>query len=219
MKSKKNNKYYMIKKERAEYLQYKDYIRETKINSQLQHENIIRLYGHFEDYEKISKINEIYYETKKNYEDRKIYCLVYELIENDDLEQYLWKHRKKYKENDYIPIEEDFIIKILTQTLRALNYMQSQSVIHRALSLDNIQLDENNNVKIKNFRLSALMKDNNPINKNKDPDLFCNYSYVGKINFVCPEIYNKQKYDYKADIFSLGKSMLCLMSKNYRYIN
>ena len=214
MKSKKNNKYYLIKKERPEYVQYKDYIRETKINSQLQHENIIRLYGNFEDYEKFPKISEIYYETKRDYEDKKIYCLVYELIENDDLDCYLWKHREKYKENDYIPIEEDFIIKILTQTLRALNYMQSQSVIHRDLSLDNIQLDENNNVKIKNFRLSALMKDNNPINKNKDLDLFCNYSYVGKINFVCPEIYNKQKYDYKADIFSLGKSMLCLMSKN-----
>ena len=57
------------------------------------------------------------------------------------------------------------------------------------------------------------MKDNNPINKNKDPDLFCNYSYIGQINFVCPEIYNKQKYDYKADIFSFGKSILCLMSK------
>ncbi len=210
MKSKKNNHYYMIKKEIPEKFRDKrNFIRETRINSQLHHENIIRLYGYFEDCEKESKINEIYYEKKRYYEDVMIYCLVYELIENDDLEQYLYKHKEKYKK----PIEEDFIIKILTQTLSALNYMQSQSVIHRDLTLDNILLDENNNVKIKNFGISALMKDNNPINKNKHPDLFCNYSFVGKIDFVCPEIYKSQKYDYKADIFSLGKSILCLMSK------
>ena len=118
----------MIKKEIPEkFRDRRNFIRETIINSQLHHENIIRLYGNFEDYEKESKINEIYYEKKRYYEDVMIYCLVYELIENDDLEQYLYKHKEKYKK----PIEEDFIIKILTQTLSALNYMQSQSVIHR----------------------------------------------------------------------------------------
>jgi serine/threonine protein kinase len=92
--------------------------------------------------------------------------------------------------------------------------MQSQSVLHRDLNLYNILLDENNNIKIADFELSALMKDNNPINKNKDPDLFCDYERVGRMDIVCPEILNNKKYDYKADIFSLGISMLCLMSKN-----
>ena len=92
--------------------------------------------------------------------------------------------------------------------------MQSQSVLHRNLNLDKILLDENNNIKISDFDFSALMKDDNPINKNKDPDLFCNYESVGRADIACPEIFNNKKYDYKADIFSLGLSMLCLMSKN-----
>ena len=92
--------------------------------------------------------------------------------------------------------------------------MQSQNAIHRDLKLDNILLDENNNIKIADFELSALMKDNNPINKNKDPDLFCDYERVGRMDIVCPEILNNKKYGYKADIFSLGISMLYLMSKN-----
>ena len=58
------------------------------------------------------------------------------------------------------------------------------------------------------------MKDDNPINKNKDEDLFMNFTRVGRLDFVCPEIEKGVKYDYKADIFSLGLSMLSLMSKN-----
>ena len=34
------------------------------------------------------------------------------------------------------------------------------------------------------------------------------------MRFASPEILNKKEYDYKVDIFSLGLSMLCLMSKD-----
>ena len=215
MKSKKNNMYYMIKKiPKDTRFNIKNFKRENKIQSQLNNENIIKLYGYFEDIEKASKINEIYKKREKILEDAKVYCLVLEFAKNGSLGKYLSKHKEKYKEDNYIPIEQDFIFKILTQALSALNYMQSQSVLHRGLELDNILLDENNNIKIADFELSALMKDNNPINKNKDPDLFCDYERVGRMDIVCPEIWNGKKYDYKADIFSLGISMLYLMSKN-----
>lgn len=62
--------------------------------------------------------------------------------------------------------------------------MQSKSVLHRDLKLDNLLLDKNNNIKIKYFGLSALMKDDNPINKNKDEDLFMNCTMVGRLDFV-----------------------------------
>jgi len=122
MKSKKNNKYYMIKKivKNDSHFSKKNFKRETQIQSQLNHENIIRLYGYFEDIEKVNKINEIYeikgkiFKQEKFLEDAKIYCLVFEFIEHDNLDDYLKKYRKKHEENDYIPIEQDFIIKILT---------------------------------------------------------------------------------------------------------
>ena len=224
MKSKKNNRYYMIKKiiKNGKKFNNKNFKREIEIQSKLIHENIIKLYGYFEDIEKASKINEIIeinerriYKREKIVEDAKVYCLVLEFAEKGSLEDYLSNHKKKYNEDNYVPIEQDFIFKILTQALSALNYMQSQSVLHRDLKLNNILLDENNNIKISDFGLSALMKDNNPINKNKDPDLFCNYEQVGRVDFASPEILNNNKeYDYKVDIFSLGLSMLCLMSKD-----
>ena len=37
------------------------------------------------------------------------------------------------------------------------------------------------------------MKDDNPINENKDLDLFCNYTRVGRADFVCPEIEGRCK--------------------------
>ena len=221
MKSKKNNKYYMIKKiMKSDSL--KNFKREIEIQSHLNHENIIRLYGYFEDIEKANKIKEIFenrleFKREKILEDAKVYCLVLELAENGSLEKYLKIHKEKYKEDNYIPIEQDFIIKVLTQALSALNYMQSQSVLHRDLKLNNIFLDEKNNIKISNFEISALMKDNNPINKNKDPDLFCRYSLVGRVDFVSPEMLNYKEYDYKVDIFSLGLSMLWLMSKTSQF--
>jgi len=209
MKSKINNKYYAIKKiiKNSKNFKMKDFEREIQIHSQLNHENIISFYGYFEDKEEENKMNEIL-------EDATIYCLVLEFVENGSLENYLFKHREKYKEYDYIPIEQDFIIKILTQALSALNYLQSQSILHRDLYLDNILLDRNNNIKIVDFGLSALMKDDNPINKNKDSILFCNYSIVGRVDVASPEIQKRKKYDYKTDIFSLGLSMICLMSQN-----
>ena len=223
MKSKKNNKYYTIKKVIINSLHFnrKDFKREIEIQSHLNHENITRLYGYFEDIEKASKINEIYgnektkhFINKKILEDEKVYCLVCEFAKNGNLKDYLSKDKKKYNEDNFIPIKQDFIIKILTQALNALTYLQSQSVLHRDLKFDCIYLDENNDIKISDFRISALMRDDNPINKNKDPDLFYNNEQVGRLDFVSPEIFDGKNYDYKTDIYSLGLIMLCLMSKN-----
>ena len=105
---------------------------------------------YFKGIEKESKINEI--NTKEQLlVDTVIFCLVLKFVENGSLENYLSKHREKYKQNDYIPIEQDFIIKTLTQALSGLNYFQSQSVLHKDLFIDNILLDKNNNIKIVDF--------------------------------------------------------------------
>ena len=89
MKSKKNSRYYMIKKiiKNHEKFNNKNFKRETEIQRQLNHENIIKLYGYFEDIEKASKINEIFKdiynsEREKLLNDTKVYCLVLEFTKN-----------------------------------------------------------------------------------------------------------------------------------------
>ena len=46
----------------------------------------------------------------------------------------------------------------------------------------------------------------------KDLELFSAFSKKGTYNFICPEIINEENYDFQADIYSLGLTMLWLMS-------
>jgi serine/threonine protein kinase len=64
MKSKKDNKFYAIKKidVKSKKFKQKDFTRETKIMLDLNHENIIKFYGYFKDKEKIDKYKEIFTE-------------------------------------------------------------------------------------------------------------------------------------------------------------
>jgi serine/threonine protein kinase len=91
--------------------------------------------------------------------------------------------------------------------------LHSKSIIHRDIKSDNILLDENNNVKISDFGLAAIVRDQNEENKNKDVDLFSGGTFVGHAKYVCPGILEGDKnYNYQADIFSLGLTILYLMS-------
>ena len=218
MKSKKNNLYYAIKKlDKYKIRNIKNFQRETEIMFSLNHENIIKFYGYFEDKENINKYKEVYHDKinveKGNY-DRIIYCLVLEYAPNGSLNDYIRRNREYSKiKNIYTPIEESFIIKIFKQLLNALNYLFSKSIMHRDIKPDNILFDKNNNIKITDFGLSALYKDQNPENKNKPDYSFGDSSGLGRYDFISPEIQKGIKYDFESDIFSLGLTILCLMSK------
>ena len=219
MKSKKDNKFYAIKKLdiNSKKFNLKDFKRETEIMKDLNHENIIRLYGYFKDKEDKYKYNKIYKIDET--EDKEVVCLVLEYAENGTLENYLNEYKIKFKnENEYTPLEEKTIIKIFKQLLSAVKYLHSKSIMHRDIKPDNILLDKNNNIKVSDFGISALYNDNNDENCDKDLDLFSHGTRVGRRDFVCPEIEYSEKYDYVCDTFSLGLTMLCLMSFKYPII-
>ena len=102
----------------------------------------------------------------------------------------------------------------MEQILSALKYLHNKGVVHLNIKLDNILLDENNNIKISGFGISALLKEENNIENEEDEDLICHCSQVGRRDFVCPEIEKGVIYDYRCDIYSLGLTMLCLMTKD-----
>ena len=101
MKSKKNGKFYAVKKiDRnpvGKQFNFIDFKRETKIMINLNHQNLIRLYGFFEDNENIKKFLEIYNEKNLNIEneDRKVCCLVLEFANNGTLERYYQNYKLK----------------------------------------------------------------------------------------------------------------------------
>ena len=242
MKSKKDGKFYAVKKIdiNSQRFHLKDFKRETNIMINLYHQNIIRLYGFFKDIEKIEKFKEIYNNNEEKYigtEDKKVCCLILEFANNGSLEEYYEKYKlkkesykngevidkkklenktedeiKKIINDNFIPLDEKIVIKFFKQLLNAILYLHINSIIHRDIKPDNILFDENNNIKISEFDISTLVRDQNALNQDKDLDLFSNCTRKGHIGFVCPEIYLNNQYDYQADIFPLGLTILYLMS-------
>ena len=219
MKSKKNNRIFAIKKIDINSHQFniKDFQREKEIMFMLNHENIIKFYGYFQDKENINKYKEIYKDKKnKNYLDElkgdiSIYCLVLEYTGNDSLKKF---HNNKIENRDknLVPVEQKDIINILKKLLTGLKYLHDKGIMHRDITPDNILLDENNNVKISNFGISAILKDYKTKNKKLNENLFSTNTIVGRIDYSSPEIQRGEKYDYSCDIYSLGLTILYLMS-------
>ena len=225
MRSKINNTIYAIKKidKNDKNFEPMDYFRETSNMINLNHENIVKLYGYFIDYENINKFKDIYQDEiisgNKSINSQNQYveicCVVLEFVENGTLESYNKNYKIQYKNtNNFIPLEQNFIIKIFKQLLSALNYLHSKSIMHRDIKPDNILLDANYNIKISDFGISALYNNNNIENINKNSFLFSEFTQVGRNDFLPPEMEGKGNfYDFRCDIFCLGLTMLCLMSK------
>ena len=177
MRSIINHKIYAIKKinKNSSEFNQKNFKRETEITMNLNHENLIKLYGYFEDKENIFKYKEIYKDKKKKdnldnlTQDVEIYCLVLEYAERGSLEYHYKDFMGKCPGQH---IRTNFIIKIFKQLLNGLKYLEDKSVIHRDIKPDNILLDSNYNVKISDFGISALYKRTLSLNeKNIDSSL------------------------------------------------
>ena len=227
MKSKKDNKFYAIKKIdiNSDKFEPKNFKREAKIMENLNHENIIKFYGYFKDKERIDKYKEIFTEiySKKNYknkldaleketEDKEVYCLVMEFAQNGSLEDYYNKYKQNFFDKEHFTqLDQKFIIKVFKQILNGLKYLKSKSIIHRDIKPDNILLDEENNVKISDFGIAAVFRDTN-FDEDIEETLISKGTQAGRIDYVCPEIEEGKEYDFGADIYSLGLTMIFLMS-------
>ena len=193
VKCRKNNLIYVVKKiEQNIFKQINNqeinYQREISILNDITNKNnpnIIKIYGNFQD---------------ENYR-----YLILEYIEGKALTQL----RKEYEQrNEYIP--QKLIIYIFKQLLNILTFLHDNChIIHRDITPDNIIIDNNYNIKLIGFGLSAYLENQNPL-------LVSRKSFVGKRKYVAPEILNNSylNYDYKIDIFILGCTMFNMMNPN-----
>ena len=93
-------------------------------------------------------------------------------------------------------VNEEIIWDIAYQCLLGLEYLHSQNIIHRDIKLLNIFMSKNKSVKIGDMGMAKILS-------NKEMKL----SRVGTPLYLAPELVRKEKYDYKADIWSLGCSL------------
>ncbi|KAA8543673.1 hypothetical protein F0562_021581 [Nyssa sinensis] len=102
-------------------------------------------------------------------------------------------------------LKEDVARKYFQQLINAVDFCHSRGVYHRDLKLENLLLDENENLKVSDFGLSALAE-----SKRQDGLL---HTTCGTPAYVAPEVINRKGYDgAKADIWSCGVILFVLLA-------
>ncbi|XP_032408846.1 STE20-like serine/threonine-protein kinase isoform X4 [Xiphophorus hellerii] len=101
------------------------------------------------------------------------------------------------------PLTEPQIRVVCKQTLDALTYLHETKVIHRDLKAGNILLSLDGEVKLADFGVSA--KNTNTLQRRD--------SFIGTPYWMAPEVVmcetsKDRPYDYKADIWSLGVTLI-----------
>ena len=139
--------------------------------------NILRLVKNKSN--NIEKFYGVYYSKEEN-----TIWIILEYFEYGNIMSYLTKIN--------YPINEELISTIIQNVLFGLLYLHSINIIHRDIKCQNLLLSKEGRVKISDFGIS--------INKNI---VNCN-NRVGTPYWMSPEVINRQKYNEKTDIWSVG---------------
>ncbi|KAD4584279.1 hypothetical protein E3N88_21880 [Mikania micrantha] len=102
-------------------------------------------------------------------------------------------------------LKEQIARKYFQQLINAVDFCHSRGVYHRDLKPENLLLDENDNLKVSDFGLSALAE-----SKHQDGLL---HTTCGTPAYVAPEVINRKGYEGdKADIWSCGVILYVLLT-------
>ena len=186
VKSKITNKVYAMKEIKAERYsnesQRKEVQKEIKLLDNLDHPHIITYFSSFSE-------NGNFY-------------IITEYLNGGSLQDIL----KLAKENGRL-INEEKLWDVLVQVLNGLCYLHyKKNIIHRDIKPDNILFDKDGNIKITDFGISAVNRED------ADENIKFHETCIGPVNFMSPEMAQKEKYDFKSDIYMLGLTFYNLMS-------
>lgn len=95
------------------------------------------------------------------------------------------------------------------QLLQGVNALHSINVVHRDISLENVLLTADNQVKICDFGLATICAPGVNINDGRA---------VGKVKYMCPEVYYGEEYDARlADVWSSAVVFFLLLTNVFPY--
>ena len=144
--------------------------REAKAMAKLNHPNIVTIH-------EFGKRDSLYY-------------LLMEFVDGPNLRQFMQRERLS-------PTEA---LKIVPQICDALQYAHNTGVIHRDIKPENMLIDSRGNIKIADFGLSKLMRQ-----EEIDLSLTGDHQVMGTPLYMAPEqMHQTKSVDHRADLYSLG---------------
>lgn len=123
--------------------------------------------------------------------EKRILYLILEYCEEGDLSQHISFCLEK-KER----FPEVLIAYWSLQMLTALEFLHENKIMHRDIKAKNIFLTSKGVIKLGDFGVSRVMK----------PQEEIALTYAGTHTNISPEILQKKKYNYKTDVWSLGRA-------------
>ena len=110
-----------------------------------------------------------------------------------------------HKSREAVP--EETKLRIATQIARVFMFYHQSGVVHRDLKTMNVLLDNSHNVKICDFGLARFKTE---LNKGS-------MQFSGTPSYMAPELFRKQAYDEKVDVFAFGTVLWEIMSREVPY--
>lgn len=147
---------------------------EVAIHARLKHPSILELFTFFED------TNYVY--------------LVLELAQNGALHRYLVDKQKTLSEFE--------AANVLSQVVNGLQYLHSNNIMHRDMSMANLLLSDTMHVKIADFGLATQL-DHHFENKHT--------TLCGTPNYISPEVASRASHGLPTDVWGLGCLLFILL--------
>ena len=115
----------------------------------------------------------------------KLYLMVMDYIEGNDLREFMMKH---FKKGLLFPLPISAFI--ISRICRALEHAHS-IIIHRDLSPENILVNKQGVAKLTDFGVAVAISQEG-------------MDFAGKLQYMSPEQFSRQKIDARSDIFAMG---------------
>jgi serine/threonine protein kinase len=127
--------------------------------------------------------------------------IIMEYVEGENLSAYVQKRGK-------IPIEN--ALAIIEQAAIALKAASEKSIVHRDIKPSNLMLTPDGRVKVADLGLAKILTE--------DSELTMSSVSIGSPHFIAPEQADSSKTaDHRVDIYSLGVTLLYLLTGKYAY--
>ena len=105
------------------------------------------------------------------------------------------------------PLDLNATVKNTRQILEGVAYLHQQKIIHRDIKGQNVLIDIRNNVKLADFGISKQLETLSSTQGAKTEG-------VGTFNWMAPEIICGQEYGFKVDIWSIGCTIVEMLTTN-----